>query len=686
MHSGKQRELKRAREVLAARGDESANELFARILLCQDLLEHICCFCSFKSVFTLIQLGRAFVDLLGGTKNENGWRMMCVMLAEQERLYLPPSYFDGWKQLFMEQLWPARHKWNVDKRVQQNFSIRVCARFRPEIRPGAKHAYNHDARFVLPLHQRINLIKKGKLDRKQLFEQSQDHSLLQALAGSDELPPEVLEALMEARQLKLQSKNATEHWTGTWDASVDEGNDGGPLGGGVMNANQAGGGGAAGPGLQWNDRATEGNEEDIVEEDLPASEQAKKARHARVLAVQSSRVLLHIAGQGVRAFLFTHVFNQATSQPMVYERGARDSVVACLNGFNACLICYGQTGSGKTFTIYGPEGVLDNLKSEASRNSFIPRNMLRENPSVGVALRTFAELLAAKTQQSKHGVVVNISMQYVQLYQGSATDLLTGAPVQIRDSVGQGSRSHGHQHPLLTGASEENVQDLFEVVSLLGQGEERKRYAATAMNQRSSRAHTILIIKVAQVNVATKSSVASFLHLVDLAGCEQVKMSRVVGQQLKEAVGINSSLLVLGKVINGLVEGASHIPYLESRLTVLLRAALGGNSRTTVVVTCSSEPDDGAQAMHALQFGERCASVHNQNEVGAMSVDDALTQVMQALRVCRHSMNTLPIGDPSRERLKLRFQQLESKRIDLVQFLQQSQLDAGAAEEYMYLE
>ena len=44
---------------------------------------------------------------------------------------------------------------------------------------------------------------------------------------------------------------------------------------------------------------------------------------------------------------------------------------------------------------------------------------------------------------------------------------------------------------------------------------------------------------------------SSQLALVDLAGCEQLSQSRAVGLQLKEAVGINSSLLVLGKVING---------------------------------------------------------------------------------------------------------------------------------------
>ena len=50
---------------------------------------------------------------------------------------------------------------------------------------------------------------------------------------------------------------------------------------------------------------------------------------------------------------------------------------------------------------------------------------------------------------------------------------------------------------------------------------------------------------------------------------------------MREAIGINSSLLVLGKVIAALVESDHHVPYLESKLTTMLRKAFGGNSRTT---------------------------------------------------------------------------------------------------------
>ena len=64
-------------------------------------------------------------------------------------------------------------------------------------------------------------------------------------------------------------------------------------------------------------------------------------------------------------------------------------------------------------------------------------------------------------------------------------------------------------------------------------------------------------------------------------------MSKAAGARAAEAIGINASLSVLGKCITALTEGRRHVPYLESKLTTLLRPALGGNSRTTVVVTGS---------------------------------------------------------------------------------------------------
>ena len=69
-------------------------------------------------------------------------------------------------------------------------------------------------------------------------------------------------------------------------------------------------------------------------------------KNAKVVDLNEEKgvVNMYANGVGIKAFHFAHVFGADTSQTKVYNNSLKDSVVACLNGYNTALLCYGQTG------------------------------------------------------------------------------------------------------------------------------------------------------------------------------------------------------------------------------------------------------------------------------------------------------------------------------------------------------
>lgn len=59
-------------------------------------------------------------------------------------------------------------------------------------------------------------------------------------------------------------------------------------------------------------------------------------------------------------------------------------------------------------------------------------------------------------------------------------------------------------------------------------------------------------------------------------------------------------------VINALTDGKSgHIPYRESKLTRILQDSLGGNSKTSLIITCSPSNFNEAETLSTIRFGIR---------------------------------------------------------------------------------
>ncbi|RZC87811.1 hypothetical protein C5167_028266 [Papaver somniferum] len=308
-----------------------------------------------------------------------------------------------------------------------------------------------------------------------------------------------------------------------------------------------------------------------------------------------------------RNFKFNKVFGPSSTQEEVYL-DTQPLIRSVLDGYNVCIFAYGQTGSGKTYTMSGP--------NNASKDEW------------GVNYRALNDLFDISWNR-RSTFSYEISVQMVEIYNE-----------QVRDLLSEGSQKRypfTRIHSLLKilaffsatnnfliivtqqnglavpGASMHTVQSTADVLELMHIGLNNRAVSATAMNERSSRSHSIVTVHVQAKDLKSGSAFRGSLHLVDLAGSERIDRSEVTGDRLKEAQHINKSLSSLGDVIFALAQKSPHVPYRNSKLTQVLQNSLGGQAKTLMFVQLNPKPDSYSETLSTLKFAERVSGV----ELGA---------------------------------------------------------------------
>lgn len=293
-------------------------------------------------------------------------------------------------------------------------------------------------------------------------------------------------------------------------------------------------------------------------------------------------------------FSFDRVFDPHKSNDDVYNEISQ-LIQSALDGFNVCIFAYGQTGSGKTYTMSSEDGV-------------IPR-----------ALR---QIYNTSKELEDRGWSYKMEGSFVEVYNEEIRDLL--------GDDDRASKKHEVHHDIangettITNATTLSLNNKEQVESILSQAMTRRSVAATKANERSSRSHSVFILKLKGQNSVTGETSKGTLNLVDLAGSERIKNAETSGQRLKETQSINKSLSCLGDVIGALGQGApgqdarlggsrdstgimstAHIPYRNSKLTYLLQLSLGGNCKTLMFVMVAPEKKCLGETITSLKFAEK---------------------------------------------------------------------------------
>jgi kinesin family protein 5 len=260
-------------------------------------------------------------------------------------------------------------------------------------------------------------------------------------------------------------------------------------------------------------------------------------------------------------YTYDHCFDTNCRQQDVYNTAVLPIIESVLEGFNGTILAYGQTSSGKTHTMLGPD--IDNEE----QRGIIPR-------MVGGIFE--------KIETAPEEVEFTVKVSFIEIYNEKIRDLLDPKKnnLKVHESKEEGV--------YVKDMTESYVGGEDEVFSLLKVGNENRSIGATDMNKQSSRSHSCFILQIDQKNTSDFSSKCGKIYLVDLAGSERISKTGAAGETLTEAKNINKSLTTLGLVINALTDGKStHVPYRDSKLTRILQESLGGNSKTSLIITCS---------------------------------------------------------------------------------------------------
>jgi kinesin family member 6/9 len=170
-----------------------------------------------------------------------------------------------------------------------------------------------------------------------------------------------------------------------------------------------------------------------------------------------------------------------------------------------------------------------------------------------------------------------------------------------------------------------------EALNFLFEGEQKKTFAATQMNEHSSRAHSVYTIYVQSKGKQQSSEkvIQSKLHLVDLAGNERTKKLEAAAR-MKEANYINKSLSFLEQVVVSACDSKKdHVPYRQSKLTNMLKSSIGGNCRTVMIANIWPEEQNLEETISTLKFAARMMKVQNEAVVNELQDPSLLLKKYQ---------------------------------------------------------
>ncbi|KAK6265621.1 hypothetical protein QUC31_016458 [Theobroma cacao] len=273
-----------------------------------------------------------------------------------------------------------------------------------------------------------------------------------------------------------------------------------------------------------------------------------------------------------------------------YKKFIESRINGVKMGAKCTIMMYGPTGSGKSHTMFG----------------------CSKQP--GIVYRSLKDILGVHGEEQsggdgeRLGVGTFVQVTVLEIYNEEIYDLLSsngGGGFGIGwPKGGSGSKvklevmgKKAKNATFISGSEAGKISKEIQKV------EKRRIVKSTLCNDRSSRSHCMIILDV--------PTVGGRLMLVDMAGSENIDQAGQVGFEAKmQTAKINQGNIALKRVVESIANGDSHVPFRDSKLTMLLQDSFEDDQSKILMILCASpDPKEIHKTICTLEYGAKAKCI-----------------------------------------------------------------------------
>lgn len=293
-----------------------------------------------------------------------------------------------------------------------------------------------------------------------------------------------------------------------------------------------------------------------------------------------------------KMFTFDAIFTQDASQAEVCSGTVAEVIQSVVNGADGCIFCFGQANLGKSYTMIGRDSSTQSLGVAPCAISWLFKLIEERKEKTGTR---FSIRVSAVEICGREEVLRDLLADFSA---GTSQDSQS-AGISLREDPVCGSQLQNQSE--LRAYSAERAAFFLDAALAA-----RSTTRPDCKEEDRRNSHMLFTLHISQYRMEKSSKAGmsgnrSRLHLLDLGSCESdLSQTRDGGK------GQCLSLGALGNVILALANGAKHVPYRDSKLTMLLRESLGNiNCRTTMIAHISDSPANYVESLTTVQLASR---------------------------------------------------------------------------------